>query len=1010
MIDYEYADLFYGSHAKTWIFTCTDPDVQLFFSNDDIVGESISLRRGMCETDFFAYGTYSSACLKVKVLRTDERFKGKRFLVDVVLDNHTETPLTVGTFTCHSDRLSSDRKSRELVMYDDLYQLNELDVADWYNHYWDERETVLLGEFRMDFFYYCLHMDYELADSQGTGLANDLLPIKKAANFRTLSAGTVLKSILQFNCVNGRMTNTNKFRWVRIKEYDMHMAPPDPHWDIIPDIVLDSSKFYVCNYEEYQVLYADGMRIIIDPDNVIIPVIPTHDLPEVDNVLDISYDNMFFRNLESSELTDALSNNYSKVNRRISFTPAQIQLRGNLCYEPGDVVEVDIDGKTIYTVIIEQTITGVQGLTMTLSCQGDERFSTPLSVESASYDDYAGSDPSVGGASVIANPDEDATAELTKVKIDNVVYDIAGGGTSNAYVTQNVVSREIQQSEAVVVQTSFNTNKGTSAIFNGQALITSSTDSIVTVKYYLNNELEDYIGEQTLVANGTTMLPLYKNFPALDPDTTYALKVTMTSSAGTVTLNALNLHGSIICYNLSEMQGVVTASDVAVAHTSYEGTDDVIWVAYIENGLLKVKFAMDSDPIVWANYDIPRITGAKVVSLAFNSALTGDLDYYEFITEPKPYIAYVKGQQLHCLNLNTNENTLLVSGNVVDVSLVRSPKLLSGRDYGFTAFFLMENVIYYRQFMDGVWYDAEAVDLQISNVTYKSIEAFVTWDYRTGILVTDNDGNLYQIISYFEGLTDLMTEHIEVSASANILLSAIQYLDVKEPDEHISLNACANVALLWAWSAVPVVAANIEDEHNNWGTTVVVTFDHPNTESGLLTSMFVLMDSAGNNYVCESATVANGELTLVFDDFNLAELYTDNSVTIVYTKPASGGLLSPAVQTDSFTFTFTPVNLVPPAIDPPTFLNATNNVEGTQVTVHFTEEITNADVSGLTSNFSLALKEYDYVPDGTLQDTSRSITQIVPSAGTSLNFNTAALADTEIDHSVITLEVENTNG
>lgn len=391
MIDYEYADLFYGSHVKTWIFTCIDPDVQLTFSNDDIVQESISLERGMCETDFFAYGTYSSNSIRVSVFKTEEQFKGKRFLVDVVLDNHTEAPLTVGTFTCESDNLSSDRRSRELVMYDDLYKLSELDVAAWYNHFFDTDEPVYMVQFRTSFFEDCLHIDYELADSQGTALSADFMEIKKAANYRTLMASTVLKSILVANCVNGTMTNSNKFRYVRIKEYDMHMAPPDPHWDVIPDIVLDSSKFYNCNYEEYQVLYVDGVRVIIDPDNIIIPVIPAHDLPEVDNTLDISYDNMFFRGIETSEITSMLTANYDKIHHRISFTPARIQLRGNLCYEPGDVVQVDIDGKTIYTVIIKQTITGVQGLTMTLSCQGDEYFSNPLSVESDSYDDYAGS-------------------------------------------------------------------------------------------------------------------------------------------------------------------------------------------------------------------------------------------------------------------------------------------------------------------------------------------------------------------------------------------------------------------------------------------------------------------------------------------------------------------------------------------------------------------------------------------------------------------------------------------
>ncbi len=978
MIDYEYADLFYGSHAKTWIFTCIDPDVQLTFSNDDIVQESISLERGMCETDFFAYGTYSSNSIRVSVFKTEEQFKGKRFLVDVVLDNHTEAPLTVGTFTCESDNLSSDRRSRELVMYDDLYKLSELDVASWYNHFFDTDEPVYMVQFRTSFFEECLHIDYELADSQGTALSADFMQIKKAANYRTLMASTVLKSILVVNCVNGMMTNINKFRFVRIKEYDIHLEPPFSHWDIIPDIVLDNSKFYNCNYEEYQVLYVDGMRVTIDPDHVIFIVIPTYDLPDVDNTLDISYDNMFFRGIETSEITSMLTANYEKIHRRISFTPARIQLRGNLCYEPGDVVQVDIDGKTIYTVIVKQTITGVQGLTMTLSCQGDERFSNPLSVESASYDDYAGSDPSSTGSSVVANPDEDATDELTKIKINGTVYDVAGGGTSTAYVTQNVVSREIQQNEVTVVQTSFNTNKGTSAIFNGQALITSSADSVVTVKYYLNNELEDYIGEQTLVASGTTMLPLYKNFPALDPDTTYALKVTMTSSAGTVTLNALNLHGSIICYNLSEMQGVVTASDVAVAHTSYEGTDDVIWVAYIENGLLKVKFATDSDPIVWASHDIPRITGARAISMAFNSNIEGNYSYHEFVTTPRPFIAYIKGQAIYLLDLTDNSNTLIVSGNVTDVSLVRAPKFIqAGTDFGFAMFFLMENQLYYKQLIDGVWYDAEVIELTYPEGTiFKSIEAFITWDFRVGVLITTTSGEMSQLISYFEGLSNLMNEHIEFSMTASLQMSEILHHTTKNPDEHIAVTLMSSISVLWGHTSLPV---SIE---NTSGTTIQVAFDYPVTTGTATSAMFTLQDSNGVFYTCEGVTTNNGILVLTFEAFDLAAYATN--ITLTYTQPSSGGLMSPAVPVETFSQTFVPVGLNPPQINPPAVVSVVNDSAGETLTVTFDEDITNTDFSGVLSHFGVSLSEYKYTPNGPLQSTTRTVTEITKVSSTVL--------------------------
>lgn len=403
MINWEYADLFNGSHDKQWLFIEVTTGAGINMTNDDIVSESIVYDRGMCESDVFQYGTYYSASFKVNVFRTDERFVGKKFIVIVSIEGHS---LNIGVFKCYSDKLSSDRRSRELIMYDDLYQLNELDVAGWYNHFWDSGEDMTLIQFRQAFFSECLHMVADLTDTQGTALPNDFVYVKKAADFRTLSASTVLKSILQINCVNGHIScipgqGDSVFRWVRIKNYYIHGAPPEPLViDIVPDATLDASKFYNCNYEEYQVWYADRTGIIIDPDNVILAAsgstspLPAHD----NNTLYLSYDNLFMRNLPQDDLSPFMYNLYNNVHNRIAFTPAQIQMRGNLCYEPGDVIEVDIDGKTIYTVIIKQTITGVQGLTMTLSCQGDEYFSNPLSVESDFYDDYAGSASQTSGS------------------------------------------------------------------------------------------------------------------------------------------------------------------------------------------------------------------------------------------------------------------------------------------------------------------------------------------------------------------------------------------------------------------------------------------------------------------------------------------------------------------------------------------------------------------------------------------------------------------------------------
>lgn len=1008
MVNYEHPELFYDNESVHMIIVNSGATVtpvadheptianaDFVIVEDDIVSEEFRLEESICSQEDMKFGLCEASHVQFTMYENDDipDLKDVEIVIYIYFNEDSSTLFKVGTYVVDEDKLAADKAIREVSAYDILYYLRDYDITEWYETYFDTTTEQYplgrIGAVRNSLFDWLAEDVEDFAVAQETRtLVNDDFLIERSIESDTITFGFFMSKLLEANGAFGHINRDGKFDYIYLDS-----------WQNDPVLTIEEENLLLpFSCEDFNT-WSIGYVSVYDQNNkrLIKYGSSQYRHPSIYNVID---NFVFTNNAKRADWDDDFHDAVVNLREAVSHHRYRVfdcNTLGNLCYEVGDRVDVkwpvyDAEGEVererhIITYILERVFTGIQGFRDNYVAKGHKKQPK----YSLKNDNWHVGDSQINTLEGVEN--------------------IAKENAAVAYILQNTMAYSVGALETIVMQATFNSDKTTCAIFNGQAKIVSSDDAVVTVKYYLDNEIENYIGEHTVVTSGTTMLHLYNNFTALDEDTNYTMKVTMSVSSGTISLDMLDLNGSIICYNLKEMRGYVMASDIAVAHPTLSGTSDMIWVAYVENGVLKVTTAEDRVPILWHKYSIPKVKKAKTISMAFNASLADNGDgTYQFVTDEKPYIAYIRGAQLHVLNLNNKEDVLLASGNVDDVSLVRSPKLLSGRDYGFTAFFLMENVIYYRQFMDGVWYDAEAVDLQIPDVTYKSIEAFVTWDYRTGILVTDSDGNLYQIISYFEGLTDLMTEHIEVSANANVLLSVIQYLDAKEPDEHILLNATADVALLWAWSAVPVAAVNIEDEHNNWGTTVVVTFDHPNTASGLLTSMFVLTDSAGNNYVCESATVANGELTLVFDDFNLAELYTDNSVTITYTKPASGGLLSPAVQTDSFTFTFTPVNLVPPAIDPPTFLSATNNAEGTQVTVHFTEEITNADVSGMTSNFSLALKEYNYVPDGTLQDTSRSITQIVPSAGTSLSFNTATLTDTEMDHSVITLEVENTNG
>lgn len=405
------------------------------------------------------------------------------------------------------------------------------------------------------------------------------------------------------------------------------------------------------------------------------------------------------------------------------------------------------------------------------------------------------------------------------------------------------------------------------------------------------------------------------------------------------------------------------ASQVALKHND-DGNE--IWYCYIKasDGVIRIQHAPQINALDPSDYEwekenlhiLPTPTGVKC-DMAFDSYIRYNGDTAEFITEDKPCIAYISAAgACDLLDLNTGTIQTIAAENVIDVSIVRSPIIGEGQtDYGFTVFFIAGDKVYYRQRIDGIWYDAEVISVADNNKTYVALEAFCTWDYRTGVQITDEDGNLYQFITYPEGI--LNQEH------------------------HIEFNGIsASSTLIWGWSAIPVLVENIEDG-GNWGTTIRVTFDWPNTESGLSPTMFTLVDDNGINYVCQSCSLNGTYLTLTFDDFNLAGR-ADN-VTLTYTKPASGGLISPAVQTDSFSEIFVPVNLDPPQIDPPTFLSASNSDVMT-IDLVLTEMMLNTDVSDMLSHFTITWQEYDWTPGGALHTETRTLATLTKINDTTL--------------------------
>ena len=100
------------------------------------------LRFGCCEV----------SSIKFKVSNIVTPLKGKRLIVSDIIDGNEDRPFVFGTYEVHSDKPTADRRYRDIVAYDVMYDIITADVAGWYNTILPNADsTVTLKKFRTSF-------------------------------------------------------------------------------------------------------------------------------------------------------------------------------------------------------------------------------------------------------------------------------------------------------------------------------------------------------------------------------------------------------------------------------------------------------------------------------------------------------------------------------------------------------------------------------------------------------------------------------------------------------------------------------------------------------------------------------------------------------------------------------------------------------------------------------------------------------------------------------------------
>lgn len=360
-----------------------DGDINI--SNTELNSEKFELTESLCSETELVFGSCEASVMKFTVSNTFLPMKNKMLTVSMTLDGRVNEPYQIGKYRVYSDKPTADRKYRDVVAYDPMYDILTVDATNWYANVFPVREVkkedgktetvydpVTLRYFRDNFFKW---LDIEI---EQISLVNDDMLIEKTIdvqmfgeNATYITGKDILNSVLEVNGCFGHFGRDGKFHFIYLKQsiqglYPRNdLYPSDDLYPRDPKSTRIGKSFYIsAQYEDYLVKSIDGLQIR-EKENDIGVIVGGTSNPY------IIEDNFLFYGKGTEELTGIANNILSKI-RGIVYRPFTADCKGNPCLEVGDAIRIPTRYEIIESYILSRTLKGIQALRDSLEAEGEE--------------------------------------------------------------------------------------------------------------------------------------------------------------------------------------------------------------------------------------------------------------------------------------------------------------------------------------------------------------------------------------------------------------------------------------------------------------------------------------------------------------------------------------------------------------------------------------------------------------------------------------------------------------
>ena len=166
------------------------PEMGLTLSNSAIYEESMQLKESLLENNSIEFVGCIASMFSIQVHGLYDNIKGKKIVVFIHTDDTEEEPVPLFNGIVDSAMLQSNKKSKKITAYDELYTKGNTDVSSWYNGL---TFPISLKDFRDSLF------DYVGMEQKEIVLPNDSVTIDKKYDPKSLKALNVMKAICQIN-------------------------------------------------------------------------------------------------------------------------------------------------------------------------------------------------------------------------------------------------------------------------------------------------------------------------------------------------------------------------------------------------------------------------------------------------------------------------------------------------------------------------------------------------------------------------------------------------------------------------------------------------------------------------------------------------------------------------------------------------------------------------------------------------------------------------------------------